>query len=47
MVFNAAEQNSMFALTQDPQFVAEPLETIIYNPDTQDTTSEGKASLVN
>lgn len=47
MVFNAAEQNSMFVTMQDPQFVAEPLETIIYDPDTQETTSEGKASLVN
>lgn len=34
LVFNATEQNSMFALMQDPQFVAEPLETIMYDPDT-------------
>lgn len=47
LVFNAAEQNSMFALMQDPQFVVEPLETIMYDPDTQETTSEGKASRVN
>ena len=47
LVLNAAGQNGVFGLIQDPQLTTEQSQMAVHNPDTQEAIPKGKASLVN